>query len=202
MYPLSHYINRYGNYGFGGANPELLSNAIQRQFYSNSGSAIVGTAYPFIPGACYRYDYFASVGDVTDDFTGRTINNNIINYNFQKNEYLNWSLADKPTASFPALDVNENYNFYFGDASGQCYQFDDSFTDNGESIPTEMVFVYHFDSPQFQKAWRYWRGFFNPGCEANVQVATSDSYTYQTLKWKDLGDCTYSMHPVVYARRD
>ena len=42
--------------------------------------------------------------------------------------------------------------------------------------------------PEFQKKWDYYRGIFNPGCQAKVQVACSDTYTYKTLRWIDLGD--------------
>ncbi len=185
------YINQYGNYGFGGANPELLSNAIQRQFYSNTGSAIVGTEFPIIPGEAWRYDYVASVGDVTDNFTNRTIENNIINYNFQKNEYLNWSFANKPTAFLSALDTGGDTNLYFGDALGNTFVMEPQWTaDNNSTINAEMVFVFHFDSPEFEKNWRFIRAIFNPGCQAKIQVACSNLYTYERLRWFDVGDFT------------
>lgn len=184
------YVNQYGNYGFGGGNPELLSNAIQRQFYSNTGLAINGTVFPTIPGVAWRYDYLASVGSVTDNFTNRTMNNCIINYNFQKNEYLNWSFANKPTAFMSALDIDGNTNMYFGDTDGNTFIMDPEFTgDQNAAITSEMVFVYTA-STVLKKNWRFLRGVFNPGCQAKMQIATSDFYTYSRLKWQEIGDFT------------
>lgn len=182
------FINQYGHYGFGGAQPQLLSNAIQRQFYNNNNSGILGTAFSSIPAVTYRYDYLASVGTITDDFTGRVINDAIIKYDYQKNEYLNWQFANKPTAWCSYKDTSGSQQLIFGDASGQCYKMDNSTTDNGQPINAELVYVFHGGAPEFEKYWRYFRGIFNPGCEAKVQVACSQTYTYQELKWYDLGD--------------
>lgn len=184
------FINQFGHYGFGGAQPQLLSNAIQRQFYNNDNTGIAGTAFSTIPGAVHRYDYLASVGTITDDFTGRQISNAIIKYDYQKNEYLNWSLSDNPTAYLSYKDTSGSQQLIFGDSTGQCYQLDNSTTDNGDAIECEMVYVFHLGVPEFNKQWHFWRGFFNPGCEAKVQVATSNIYTYSQLQWSDLGDCS------------
>jgi hypothetical protein len=182
------FINLFGHFGYDGGNPKLLSNAIQRQFYNDRGTGIAGTAFTTIPAECHRYDYLASVGTITDDFTQRQISNAIIKYDYQKNEYLNWSLANKPTALHSYKDVNGVQQLVFGDAVGQCYQLDSSTTDNGAAIESEMVFVFTYDAPEFEKKWNYWRGIFNPGCELKVQVACSNTLTYQHLTWKDLGD--------------
>lgn len=181
------FINNFGHYGYGGAKPQLLSNAIQRQFYNNSGSAIAGTAFPTIPAECHIYDYFASVGDLTDDFTQRTITDAIIKYDYQKNEYLNWSFANKPTSFLSYKDTTGVQQLIFGDINGQCYKMDNTTTDNGSAIPCEMVYVYTGGAAEFEKEWHWFRAFFNPGCEAKVQIATSDVYTYQDLRWYDLG---------------
>lgn len=184
------FINQFGHYGYGGSKPQLLSNSIQRQFYNDAGSGISGTAFSSIPAECHRYDYLASVGTVVDDFTSRTISNAIIKYDYQKNEYLNWSFSNKPTAWLSYKDINGVQQLIFGDASGQCYKMDTSTTDNGQAIPCEMVYVFTGGNPEFEKDWHFWRGFFNPGCQAKVQVATTDTYHYSTLRWTDLGDCT------------
>lgn len=182
------FINQLGHYGYNGSKPQLLSNAIQRQFYNAANTGIAGTQFPTIPAICHKYDYFASVGTITDDFTSRTIPNAIIKYDYQKNEYLNWSLANNPTSYLSYKDNNQNQQLIFGDASGQCYQFDNTTTDNGTAIEAEMIFVYFMKVPGFSKKWNWWRGFFNPGCEAKVQIACSDVYSYQNLRWFDLGD--------------
>lgn len=182
------FINQYGLYGYGGAKPQLLSNAIQRQFYNNAGSAIAGTAFSTIPAECHIYDYLASVGNLTDDFTQRTITNAIIKYDYQKNEFLNWSFANKPTALLSYTDITNAKQLIFGDSTGQCYKLDTTTTDNGVAIPCEMVYVFTGGQPEFEKEWHWWRGFFNPGCEAKVQIATSDIFSYSRLRWYDLGD--------------
>lgn len=184
------FLNQMGHFGYDGGKPQLLSNPIQRQFYNDKNTGITGTAFPTIPAECHMYDYFASVGTITDDFTSRTISNAVIKYDYQKNEYLNWSFANKPTAMLSYKDVNSVQQFIFGDAGGQVYKLDNSTTDNGVAIASEMVFIFTYDSPEFEKIWRFWRGIFNPGCEAKVQVACSNTYTYQNLKWQDLGDCS------------
>lgn len=182
------FVNQLGHYGFG-SKPELLSNPIQRQFYNDKNTGIAGTAFPTIPGRVHRYDYFASVGTITDDFTSRTISNAIIKYDYQKNEYLNWSFANKPTSFLSFKDVDQTQQFIFGDATGQVYKMDNSTTDNGVAIPMEMVFVFHYGSPEHEKKWNWWRGIFNPGCEAKAQIACANTFTYQSLRWFDLGDC-------------
>lgn len=187
-YPF--FLNQLGIYGQGGAKPELLSNAIQRQFYNDANTGIAGTAFAAIPAEVHRYDYLASVGTVTDDFTKRTIPNAIIKYDFQKNEYLNWSFANKPTALLSYKDINNTQQLIFGDAAGQVYKMDNSTTDNGVAIAAEMVFFFTYNAPQDDKKWNWWRGFFNPGCEAKVQIASSNTFEYTHLQWKDLGDCS------------
>lgn len=183
------YINQMGNFGYNGSKPQLLSNAIQRQFYNDSNSGIAGTVFSSAPGVCHRYDYLVSVGDITDDFTDRTITNAIIKYDYQKNEYLNWSFANKPTSFLSYNDANSTRQLIFGDANGQCYKMDNTLTtDAGNTISCEMVFVYNYGEPEFEKSWKWWRGVFNPGCEAVVQVACSNVYSYQNLNWFDLGD--------------
>lgn len=183
------YINQTGNFGFGGVRPELLSNPVQRQFYNDQNSGIAGTVFANAPGVCHRYDYLVSVGTVVDDFTSRTISNAIIKYDYQKNEYLNWSFASKPTALLSYNDKDSVRQLIFGDATGQCYKMDNTvFTDNGSAIACEMVYVFTYGAPEFEKSWRFWRAMFNPGCEAKVQVACSNVYSYQNLVWQEVGD--------------
>jgi len=52
-----------------------------------------------------------------------------------------WQFANFPTAFMNYTDQNEKAQFMFGDATGQCYQLDQTATsDNGAAIPTEMVY--------------------------------------------------------------
>ncbi len=182
-------INRYGHYGFGGSTPQLLSNAIQRQFYNDTNNAIVGSVFKTIPATCHKYDYLASVGSVTDNFTNRTINNCIIKYDFQKNEYLNWDLAHKPTAFLSFTDVSGTQQLIFGGTAGQCYKFDNSFSDSGQPIQSEIILFFNYNT-LYDKKWNFWRGVFNPGCQARAAIACSNTFTYTGLRWEDLGDLT------------
>lgn len=183
------YMTRFGLMGYGGGQPELLSNPIQRQFYNLPDNGIQGTVFPTIPAATWYYNYYASVDDVTDDFTDRRINNAIIKYDYQKNEFLNWSFANRPTAMMSALDTTGKRGLYFGDQDGNTFQcLQDFATDNGTEIFSEMVFIYTYGSPEFEKKWNYLRAIFNPGCQAIVQYACSNFYTYDRLTWKNLGD--------------
>lgn len=184
------FINQYGHYGFSGAVPQLLSNAIQRQFYNPQNTGIAGTQFALAPAVTHKYDYLVSVGTVTDDFTARTIPNAIIKYDYQKNEYLNWSFNNNPTAYLSYKDTSGSQQLIFGDATGQCYKMDNSTTDNGVTIPMEMVFFFTGKMPHIEKQWRWWRGFFNPGCEAKVQVACANVFDYQSLIWQEVGDCS------------
>lgn len=182
------FANNMGIYGFGGGQPQLLSNAIQRQFYNNNNTGINPAGLPIIPSVAHRYDYFLTTGSVQDDFTGRTIANNTIKYDYQKNEFMNWSMAHVPYSYLSYKDSTGAQQLIFGDLNGNTFKFDNSTTDNGTAINSEMVFIFHANTPHLEKKWNWWRGMFNPGCEANVQVACSDALSYQGLVWRDLGD--------------
>jgi hypothetical protein len=199
------FINQYGHFGFDrGNNIQLLSNPVQRMFYNKNNTGIQGTLFSTIPGGCHVYDYFASIGTVTDDFTQRTINNAILNYNYQKNEYLMWSMYDNPTAYLSYNDVNNTRQLIFGNATGQCFQLNRAATsDNGQPINTELVFLFEYSASSeaiskssastssataYDKKWNWIRLFFNPGCEVNIQGAFSNSFSYPTLKWFDIND--------------
>ncbi len=183
------WLNRLGVFGYGGDKPQLISNPIQRQIYNNAGSGIVGAIFDTAPGEVYRYDYLLAVGTITDDFTAETIGNAIIKYDFNKNEFVNWKFANFPTAFHSYRDASGNQQLIWGDATGQCYQLAGTAnTDNGASIEATMEFVVHAGVPELDKKWNWAWFFFNPGCQAKVQVAFSDIYTMSRLKWVELGD--------------
>lgn len=185
------WLNRLGYFGYGGSKPQLLSNSIQRQIYNNSGSAIAGTVFDNAPSVEHRYNYMTSVGDTTDDFTQVTITNCIQKYNYQTNEWLNDSYANRPTAYLSYKDTSGSQQLIFGDSTGQCYQISGTATsDNGSPIVSVMEFVHNGGVPHLEKKWDWFTGFFNPGNEAKVQVAVGDTYTRDTLKWLDVGDCS------------
>ena len=179
--------NKLGYFGFNGARPELLSNVIEKQIYNDLGSAIAGTQFIEIPGIVYKYNYYSSVGTITEDLTNQTIPNAIHRYDFQTDEFVNWQFAVRPRSFGTYLDNSQNVQMIFGDISGQAYQLSGTVTtDNGSSIPVELMGFIHGNSLD-EKKWNFMRFMFNPGCQAKVQVAISDTFTYSSLIWQDIG---------------
>ncbi len=185
------WLNRLGFFGYGGSRPQIISNAIQRQIYNDNDEGISGADFLAAPGVVHRYDYLASVGDVTDDLTSETVYNCVQKYGFQTNEWLNYSFANKPTAFLSYVGADKKQKLIFGDATGQCYQLSGSvMSDNSAPIATVLEFVHHGGVPQFEKKWDWFTAFFNPGNEAKVQVAVGDTFTRDFLQWQEVGDCS------------
>lgn len=198
------YIHQVGLFGYDGANKQILSNAIQRQFYNRLGVNVSGVNLINSGGAIattYYWDYIAAVGNINDDFTGKQYSNALIKYDYQKNTFVDWQFANFPTAMHSYQDYLNHPQFIFGDTTGQVYQYDPGFaSDNGAPISTEMVFLFTYAAQansfsqtsaqtifgsSYEKKWNYWRGFFNPGCESNIQFAFSNTMQYQHLKWSE-----------------
>jgi hypothetical protein len=184
-------MNRKGFFGGYGSNkPQLLSNALQSQIYNDAGNGIVGTVFNNAPAETFRYDYLCSVGSVTDDLTDKTVSNCIMKYNYQQNEWLNYSFAHRPTAFNSYVDADGDEQLIFGDSSGQCYKLDTSYTDDGEPIEAVMEFVIHMGNPQYSKEWQNLYAFFNPGNQCKIQVAYADTFTKERKQWFEVGDCS------------
>ena len=181
------YTNKLGIFGFNGGRPELLSNVIEKQIYNDLGSAIAGTQFNEIPGIVHKYNYYASVGTITEDLTNQTIPNAIIRYDFQTDEFVNWQFFNRPRSFGTYQDNNRDIQMIFGDVGGQAYQLTGTATtDNGNTIPVELMGFIHGNSLD-EKKWNFLRVIFNPGCQAKVQVALSDTFTYTSLVWQDVG---------------
>ena len=182
------YLNRVGAFGFGGGKPEIISNVIERQIYNDSGSAIAGGTFDSAPGAVYKYDWYAAVGTITDDLTNETLSNAVLCYDFQLNEWRNYSLSDNPTAWLNYKDASGNEQLIFGDTGGQCYTFGGTaLSDNGKPITSVIEYVINGGSPNLDKKWNYDWFFFNPGCQAVVQVAYANTFATRSLNWVNLG---------------
>jgi hypothetical protein len=183
------WLNRLGVFGYGGDKPELLSNPIQRQIYNSDQTGIAGSVFGSAPGGVHRYDYFLGVGNITDDYTKEPITNCVVKYDFNKNEFLNWSLADNPTSFLSYKDSNGDQQFIFGGANGQVMQLDSTATsDNGSPIEAQLMFGVDAGVIELDKRWNWLWLYFNPGCQAQVQVACTDNLTPQGLSWVDIGD--------------
>lgn len=182
-------LNRLGIFGYGGDKPEIISNSIQRQIYNNAGSAIAGSVFDTAPGVVHRYDYLVGVGTITDDYTKETIPNCLIKYDFNKNEFLNWSLANNPTAMHSYKDADGNQQLILAGENGQCYQLSNTATtDNEAPIEAQMMFSIDAGVLELDKRWNWLWLYFNPGCQATVQVACTDNLNPSGLSWVDIGD--------------
>lgn len=183
------WANQLGEFGYGGAMPELLSNAVQPFFYNNENTGMAGTSFASAPGVAHRYDYFYAMGSVTDDVTNVNVNNCVMKYDVRHSEYLAWSFAHFPTAFHSYKDATGNQQLIFGDTNGQCYKFSGTATtDAGQPIPSVMEFTCTMGRPDLDKKWRWWYGVFNPGCQAKVAVAIGDTYVKGEKNWVELGD--------------
>lgn len=179
--------NRLGYYGFGGDRPELISNSIEKMIYNDAGEGIAGTIFDNMPGVAYRYEYMTSIGTVTDDLTGDQVTNAIPVYDYQTNEWWVNSFGTRPTAMLSFINNDRNQQMIFGDASGQCYTYGGTATsDNGLPINVEMQGIITADT-LMEKKWKWFRAMFNPGCEAEVQVAITDSFNRADKEWKTIG---------------
>lgn len=181
-------LNRIGIYGYGGGQWQLLSNPIQRQIFNNAGSGIPGSQFDIAPGETYKYNYYLGVGTITDDLVGETIPNAVIKYDYQKNEYTNYSLSHNPTSFLRYKDTSGNEQLLFGSSNGQVYQFSGTTrSDAGLTIPSAMMYVSTHGKPEWQKEYKWFYGYFNPGCQAHISIAWSDTYTTSRLRWIELG---------------
>ena len=183
------YLNRLGFFGYGGVNPELISNPVEKQIYNDAGNGIAGTVFDNAPGVSHRYDYLCSVGTVKDDLTDEEVANCILKYDYQLNDWDNWKFANKPTAWHSYKDANGNQQLIFGDESGQCYTYGGTaLNDNGNTVEVIMEGVIWGDLAQgigqeHDKKWNYYWVFANPGCQAQIQFATAETFTKGKKKW-------------------
>lgn len=181
------YLNRLGVLGYGGSKPGILSNPIERLIYNDLGSAIAGTTFDNAQGVVHRYDYYLSVGTITDDLTNETISNAILAYDYQLNEWRTYSFADRPTAWLSYRDQNGDQQLIFG-AGSQCFTYGGTnTTDNGATIESVLEFVIHGGTPGKDKDWKYCAFSFNLGCQAKVAVAAGNTFTRPKKNWIDLG---------------
>jgi len=181
------WLNRLGIFISNASKPTLISNAIQRQIYNDASTGITGANFDTASGVAHRYDYLLDVGTLTDDLIGEQIPRAIIKYNYQKNEFVNYSFYNEPTAWCSYKDNDGVQQLIFGDASGQCYTYGVGSTDNGQPIETSLQFVVHAGQPFLNKEWGYIEVLTNPGCQAKLQIAIEDTFTAGKKRWKDIG---------------
>jgi hypothetical protein len=181
------WLNRLGIFISNAAKPQLISNAIQRQIYNNASTGITGANFDTAPGIAHRYDYLLAVDTLTDDLTNEQIPRAIIKYNYQKDEFVNYSFYNLPTSWCSYKDANGNQQLIFGDATGQCYTYGVGNTDNGQPIEASIQLVINAGTPFLDKEWGYIEVMTNPGCQAKLQVAIEETFTAGKKKWVEIG---------------
>jgi len=177
-------LNRLGVFGYGGDKPEIVSNAVEKQIYNDAGGGIAGTTFDTAPGEVHRFDYLVSVGTVTDDLTGEEVGDCILKYDYQMNEWGNWKFYHRPTALLSFKDASGSQRLVFGNASGQCYEVaGTALNDDGNAVESIMEGVIHAGAPDMDKKWSSYLVSANPGCQAKIQFALSDTFTKGKKKW-------------------
>lgn len=186
---VTFYLNRQGIYMDNGVSMQILSNPIQNQIYNNDETGISGSTFGTAAGVVHRYDYFVNAGTITDSTTKIRIPNAILKYDYNKNEFTNFKLANTPTSYHSYKDATGVERLAFGDGSGQCYTLGGTATnDNGVAIDSYMEYVVHLGVPENEKEWKVFVAFFNPGCQAKIAVACENTMVAGEKKWQDLGD--------------
>lgn len=185
------YLNRTGVYLMDSNQPKLISNPIRSLIYNEAETGIAGTTFNSAQGIAYKYDYHLAVGSVRDDFTNEPLNNGILNYNVNKNEWLTHQFNDNPTTFGTYLDNVGSQHLLFGNSSGQVFKYGLAATsDNGVAVSATMELLFTANVPHLSKDWRWFWGFFNPGCEAQIQIAFSDTFIRGAKNWIDIGDAS------------
>lgn len=180
-------LNRLGVYIYSGDVPELVSIPIEKQIYNDASEGIAGTTFDNAPGVAHQYEYMLSVGTVTDDLTDEEVGDCVLVYDYQNNEWWNNKFADRPVAWLSYKDENGDQQLVFANGS-QCYTYGGASTDdNGSTVNTVMEGIIHMNT-LLDKKWNWFRASFNPGCEAQIQVAISDKFTKESKKWINLGN--------------
>lgn len=186
---VRYWLNRDGVQRYDGVKPNTISNAVQGQIYNKLGSAVSGTQFSIAPGETFLDDYYLSLGTITEDYTREQIQDAVLKYNTKQNEFSNYRFANFPTAWHSYIDNSGVSQLIFGDATGQCYQLSGTaMTDNGVAISSVQEYSIHMDAPEIDKKWIWFTGFFNPGCEATIQISASDYFDKDNMKWVTLGD--------------
>ena len=112
----------------------------------------------------------------------------ILRYDYQADDWSNYKFAHRPTAWCSYNDENGDKKLIFGDAGGQCYTFGGTALDDaGEPIESIMEGVLFGEFVNLDKKWNYYQAQANPGCQAKLQFAISDTFTKGKKKWFDAG---------------
>jgi hypothetical protein len=115
---------------YDGSAPQELTSKIEDLIF---GIDFGATNTPRICGEVFKKKYYLSVGTITDE-DGETITNAWIVYDYNKNSFWLYSLADQATAMCQLKCSDGVQRMYFGGTTGSVFQMFSGDTDNGTEI--------------------------------------------------------------------
>ena len=102
---------------------------------------------------------------------------------------MNNTFADRPRAWLSYNDASGSATLAFASGS-QCFTYGGTVTaDNTATIECVMEGVLHGNT-LLDKKWNWFRASFNPGCQAKIQVAITNTFNTGSKNWIDLGDAS------------
>jgi len=180
-------ITRLGYYGFGGGRPEILSNAVEKQIYNSKSTGINGAIFDSAPGVIDKYNYMCAVGTVNDDIIENEVTNAVHVYNYQLNEWFNFSYGHNPDC-FVSYKDNSGDKHLLLASSSQVYKVaETTYSDSGKPIEAYLEGFIHFGAPETEKLFHRMWAFSNRGCQAKIQIALSDTFHKEEKEWVDIG---------------
>ena len=115
---------------YDGSAPQELTSKIEDLIF---GIDFGATNTPRICGEVFKKKYYLSVGTITDE-DGETVANAWIVYDYNKNSFWLYSLADQATAMCQLKCSDGVQRMYFGGTAGSVFQMFSGDTDNGVEI--------------------------------------------------------------------
>lgn len=119
---------------YDGSDPQEISSKI---FDLIKGIDMGSTNLPRICGSVLNNRYHLSVGDITDE-DDEVVSNAWIIYDYNKNAFWLYSLADQATAMATLRCSDGVERMYFGGTAGKVFQMFSGDTDDGEEIEARM----------------------------------------------------------------
>lgn len=176
-------LDRNGIRLYDGNAPQELSSKIEDLIY---GIDFGTTNTPRICGEVFKKKYYLSVGTITDE-DSNTITNAWIVYDYNKNAFWLYSLADQATAMTRLMCTDGVQRLYFGGTAGQVWNMFSGDTDAGVDIEARLEghIVYpagvesYIEPKEFIVAAKY-------GHEMVVQVTSDYTDNTETIGEHDM----------------
>ena len=132
------FANENGIYATRGGFPQKISRFVQ-PFFDNMSSS----NYEHIAGGCDGEHYFCSIGNVT--INGRTINNAVIRYSIQSQEFAILSYPTQPRIFSQYIDGTD-VKLLYGDNDGNVIQIDSSDENDNYASTTDYPIDYELNT--------------------------------------------------------